>query len=684
MNQRELYFFLKFASKEGFLNKLRGLGTNPEILNYAEGLEEKYLGTVVGAVIKNRGISLNEIQELVAAKERVEKLKSKDKESIESQLPSDLDPNIKNWSITQIKKGKKDLLLNNLNQIIKFVKEYEIDLASYDVESLLREMGRITEFGNNKDEVNNYLVKVVEYANRKFAEINNPVLISWAKRKLLNIIKELEVNIRKNINETVSFQDLLADAHQIKENMDAGMYRGQEIPHTPLRHREYDALVSNIEFLDDWHKALSPDLSSKSIDDAIKESNEWHNDVANSGLGLQYTPINRSDIVFGPEGWQDPENNGHIILELKNENDLKVEGSKQNHCVGGYGEKIKSNECRIFSLRNVNNIYQPILTIETDMSGAIVRQDYGPKNSRIEKKYHDMVTEWSSQNASDISKLDIHDKIKLAKSSKNQNILAELAKDDNRYVREGVAQNSNTNEKTLEELALAKNSDDYLKSLLTRNPNTNERTLELLVQNESINLKINVAEHPNTNEKTLELLAQEKEALIRQYVAQHLNTNEKTLELLAQDKDESTKWNVIGNPNADGKILKYFDLNMRSQIAQRNSTSTKILESLAKDESSNEFIRIYIAQNWNSNENTLEFLAKDVLPIVRIVVTTNHKTSDKILEMLAKDKDLSVRQRANKYLVERRLKQASYNSKINKLSHAVNLFYKTIKAISKF
>jgi len=149
--------------------------------------------------------------------------------------------------------------------------------------------------------------------------------------------------------------------------------------------------------MNDWANTQNPDFSNLSVSDAIRQNDNWHRHMVESGSGKKYNDIDTSKIVYGPNNWQDPENNGHIILELNSKNDLEVEGFLQLHCVGGHDKKVQDKQCRIFSLRNIKNMYQPILTIETDMSGAIVRQDYGKRNSKIDKKYHDMVTEWSSK-----------------------------------------------------------------------------------------------------------------------------------------------------------------------------------------------------------------------------------------------------------------------------------------------
>jgi len=186
-------YIYKFASREGYISKLEEFGASQDILDYANDLEEQYLGIVVGAVAK--GKSLSEIQELVNKKKRVDELKSKTKSSIESEIPGHIRDSVKSWVIIQIKKfpDKKNLILSNLDRIDNSVQEYRIDLASYDIDALLEYLneleGKDSKLSSD-DGVNNFLKKASEFAFKEFRKINNPKLIQWAKVKLINILKE--------------------------------------------------------------------------------------------------------------------------------------------------------------------------------------------------------------------------------------------------------------------------------------------------------------------------------------------------------------------------------------------------------------------------------------------------------------------------------------------------------------
>ena len=654
-------YIYKFASREGYISKLEEFEASQDVLNYADTLEEQYLGIVVGAVAK--GKSLSEIQDLVNKKKRVDELKSKTKDSIESEIPSHLNSNIRSWAISQIKKfpGKKNLILSNLDRINNSIQEYRIDLISYDIDALLSYLNELE--GKNSEissdsQLNAFLQKASEFAFKEFRKINNPKLISWAKVRLIAIIREWKSNIEKATAQT-PFQELIAEAYQLKEDIDAGKYRGKEIPHTPLRHHEYDSLVSNIEFLDDWEKATSPDLFNMGFKEVIDASHEWHKTAAESGIGLQYNPINRSDIVW--------ENDEYFILELKDEKDLKVEGAKQIHCVGTYGEKIKQNECRIFSLRAKNAVYSPILTIETDMSGAIVRQDYGAGNSRIDKKYHDMVTEWSTGNVLDVKTLSNQDKYRLIFEKGDENILATLAGDAHASVRRAVAEKT-TDENIL--ATLAGDEDSYVRQTVAQKT-TDENILAQLAGDEDSYVRRAVAQK-TTNENILATLVGDKNYEVRQIVAQK-TTDENILATLAGDEEPYVRRAVVQkttNENILATLAGDAHTSVRWAVAEK-TTNEKILAQLAGDK--NYEVRQTVAEK-TTDEKILATLAGDEEPYVRQTVAEK-TTNEKILAQLANDKDKHI-----KGLAIQRLQELRANPKIANLSKAVNVFCKIIQA----
>ena len=532
----------KYSQSEKLLNRLIQLNISEEVKNFIINLDPKLHGIALGVIAKNNNANIDDIQSEINKKITIEHLKQKTQESFEKDLPKIESDKIKFWIINQIKKNpnNKNLLLNRLNDIMLFIKETDINIESYDTEQLINFMDQYQEksprLGDNND-ISFYINKMLEVGFNKLKLLNNDKLKVWAKIKFIEQSKETKKNIEKAIKFGSSFQHLLNQAHEISKKLENGEFRGQQIPNTPIRNGEYERLIDNIEFLNDWANNANIDFSNMSLDEVIESSNQWHKELVESGKGLTYDPIDRNNIVYGPNNWANKENNGFFILELKSANDLKVEGFKQKHCVGGYWDKIKDNKCRIFSLRNSNNIFYPILTIETDMSGIIVRQDYGPKNKKIEQKYHDMVSEWTSKNSGNISKMNSQDLLILARNPNTSvEILQQLAGDKSPNVRARVARNPNTPVEILQQLAGDEDFD--VRKAIAKNPNTPVEILQQLAGSESSDVKWRVAENPNTPVEILQQLAGDKSIVVREAVAGNPNTPVKILQQLAGDRAE--------------------------------------------------------------------------------------------------------------------------------------------------
>ena len=126
----------------------------------------------------------------------------------------------------------------------------------------------------------------------------------------------------------------------------------------------------------------------------------------------------------------------------------------------------------------------------------------------------------------DIDKLSIDEKIELAETSKDVNILDILAKDKDWYIRCNVAGNSNTPTEIL--TILAKDKNNSVISFVAK----------------------------NTPIEILTILSEEAYWIIRSGVAVNYNTPAKILNILAKDEHGSVRYNVVFNPNVTIGILK--------------------------------------------------------------------------------------------------------------------------------
>ncbi len=155
-------------------------------------------------------------------------------------------------------------------------------------------------------------------------------------------------------------------------------------------HARYTMLVEKIEEIRDWVRNVQPDIASYSPEQAIQSSDEWHQMMAGKGEGVNYEPTKPELIMYGPE-WRNPEWQGWTIQRVMSENDLLVEGNKQNNCVGSYCENVQEGFSIIYSLRDPGN--NPKATMETD-DFHNVKQIQGNSNSIPAKEYRAMIKEW--------------------------------------------------------------------------------------------------------------------------------------------------------------------------------------------------------------------------------------------------------------------------------------------------
>lgn len=428
---------MKFAKNEKLLATLERLQVSEEIKDLVLNTPLENQGFALGLLARNPQLSLlqlkEELEKILAKQEKIKQLKQQNKE----QLPKSIPDKYKDWFSIQIRKNPeiKDTLFQRANELIKFVEEYDQQISSFVGEQLLAQID--AEKNIDQSDVGIFFSKVKELERDKIVQIGDERLKNWARKNFLLCRKEWVNKINKYLSEKqTTFQQILREHQALADAHAQGELRGQDLQHSPLHHSEHALLLRNLEFYEDWVETVPElNLSNLSIKDVDLQSNLFHQRAAEEGLGLKYEPIQKSNIVFGPEGWQDPENNGYFILELKSENDLKVEGFKMQHCVGGYWRQVEAARCRIFSLRHIQNIYQPILTVETDASGAIIRQDYGFHNRRIEEKFHEMINEWSENNFKniDLSKLTRWDRDQLARKARQintQKLLMQLINTD--------------------------------------------------------------------------------------------------------------------------------------------------------------------------------------------------------------------------------------------------------------
>lgn len=203
-------------------------------------------------------------------------------------------------------------------------------------------------------------------------------------------------------------------------------------------------------------------------------------------------------------------------------------------------------------------------------------------------------------------------------------------------VRQMVARHPNTPQALL----VSAVSEPELCRFVAANPSAEENLLYQLAQNNQHEVLEAIAVNPSTPASVLKYIA-----LTRAHdllVAQHPNANREILHQvlwrLAMDERLSVRKYAAKHPHTPIDILKMWmrkEPQMRVWIAQNPSLPVDMLEVLARDVSPN--VRLFVACNPGTPHSVLEKLSFDAEVEVRRAVASNIKTPGNVLEMLGHD-----------------------------------------------
>ncbi len=515
------------SSFAGIKEKLEEAGVDQKAISFINLLDGKEKGLAFNYAMKNPSCSLDDVVGIVETERNKSSFKETTKNEIADTLPADLP--YKEWFILQIKKypNVKNVLLNNAKNIIDFVDERGLEIVNFSAPELLEKL----EEKALPSSMALFFSKVDEKEKEVILSVNNTDLQRWARGHFYHLRNEWIRKIHNFMKEkNKSFDQILSDNYQVYMAIERGEMRGMDLPATPLMMHEEDALIQNLKEIEDYLAGTGAALGNTSVLEVVNETKKWHRDAAQQGKGLQYGPLNQV--------WTNGE---FMIVQLTTENDLKVEGSKLDHCVGsgGYIEKFENGRCKIFSLRKVTAPLEPLITIETDPSGNVVRQDYGYKNAKATKEQKALVDEWIGTNTEEIdfSKLSRSDKINLVNKGK---YLEELSTDPNANVRCRVAENKSTPAETLK--------------ILSKDPDADVRC--------------RVAENKSTPAETLKELGSDSDVAVRRYIARNESTPVETLDQLSNDYDERVRWAVGHNSSTPAETLKKLSKDPNGSIRE--------------------------------------------------------------------------------------------------------------------
>lgn len=220
-------------------------------------------------------------------------------------------------------------------------------------------------------------------------------------------------------------------------------------------------------------------------------------------------------------------------------------------------------------------------------------------------------------------------------------ILTTLARDSKRYVRQAVAGNSNTPLRILTTLAGDKQA--WVRTYVARNPATPVELLVALAGDSDPGVRQTVAYHAATPAEVLTTLAHDPDSGVRRYVAENSTTPVDVLAGFAGDPDPGVRQGTVRNPNAPTDVLVTLIADdssyVRGQLARSPSAPPDVLISLSRDND----LADSVASNPAVPLDLLVTLSRDPNPSVRSSVARNPKSPVEVLRLLAGDPNAGVR-----------------------------------------
>lgn len=207
----------------------------------------------------------------------------------------------------------------------------------------------------NQKEITLFIDKIIDSKN--IQEIN---LITWLRSNVRNyILKEQPIKIIESLVEVIEDWAILGVQNKTLSKVLLSEEFNNELSHAiDYLHIEY----------------ANKDLSRLNVKDTIIQSIKWIENQEKVDDDIEgRIKVNDSD-------------DGYYIVEILNEQALKYEGGKMNHCIGlYYVNQILNQTKRAFSLRDKNN--NPHITILYDKETQTIEEMKGNSNKKVKNEY---------------------------------------------------------------------------------------------------------------------------------------------------------------------------------------------------------------------------------------------------------------------------------------------------------
>ena len=185
-----------------------------------------------------------------------------------------------------------------------------------------------------------------------------------------NVVKWLTSNYRNwltNKAELLPLSQLPNDAPKWLQDK----YKKEPIFTIPLHY------LNKLSHIIDYLNTRTDNVSNMSVTEVFKQVEDWDKKLKKQ----KESTDGKTKVIH-------EYSDGYKWVQLLDERSLKYEGSKMNHCVGGYWNAVKSGKTVIYSLRDAKNI--PHVTVEYEPKKNIIQQVRGKGNTKLTLKYDKM------------------------------------------------------------------------------------------------------------------------------------------------------------------------------------------------------------------------------------------------------------------------------------------------------
>tara|TARA_R110001592_G_scaffold279075_2_gene546471 strand:- start:1829 stop:2503 length:675 start_codon:yes stop_codon:yes gene_type:complete len=192
-----------------------------------------------------------------------------------------------------------------------------------------------------------------------------------------------EKQIMKSMNLDLSTTKSVTEIGRLSGTHKYDVWIGREVAND----LELISRQSDFQFIIDWAKVDKPDIFSLSFEEAIKMSEEWHNNLKTTGkYRIFKEDKDEKRVVYVSK-------NKKFFFMLLNSDELKAEGDIMKNCVSSYANKLLRGYSLIISMRDIDN--QPHVTIEVDVRTSSVTQVRGKANTSPSSEYMKIITEFA-------------------------------------------------------------------------------------------------------------------------------------------------------------------------------------------------------------------------------------------------------------------------------------------------